>query len=141
MPRTFDLNSAATMIPFVLAVTLVGLGRPLMKGFRTSCNYPSCGTVSVWLSGWFKLTERIHRGQVAVGGPVLLIFAISWMALAAVKNEASFGAVPAHSLIGTTIGFGTAIVRCTPALNRRNPIVNRIAIISHALTGVLVLAL
>jgi hypothetical protein len=134
-------NQFLSGVIVVVTVVVVSKSRMLVEGFRSTNISPPNRAVSIWLSGWFKLTERIQRGEHARGGWIFVLYAVSWMLTLAVKLGSTAGSNMISPLILTVAGFATFFIRCIPTLNRRNQLLARLAQTAHLIVGVLAIFL
>ena len=119
----------------MVILVIVVCSRLLVAGFGSSTDARLGGAFSLWLSGWFKLTERIQRGESALGGWVFLMFFVGWSSFAAVELGRSDVSIDSPLLALGTIGLVTFFFRCIPVLNRQSDQLTRFAWMLHVVVG------
>lgn len=115
--------------------------RLLVTGYSAVDVIKSRGAVSLWLSGWFKFTERVQRGEVPIAGRLFVIFAIAWLMSGAFLSRSVDTATVWQSAVGFVVGAITLFARCSPTLVRGRSRLARSVSVVHIVAGVATLTL
>ena len=136
---TISTLFTSTLIFAFLVVTL--RFRSFVNGFSVSNHVQISGTVSIWLSGWFKFTERVQRGEVPIAGRLFVVFTLAWLALSAYLSQSAGGDIVLQSAASFVFGLVTLIVRCSPTLIRGRGWFARGVSAVHVVAGIVTLTL
>jgi len=135
-------SSSWWSIVFVVSAVIVIAGfRRLVSGHMSVGGFHTGGTVSIWLSGWFKFTERVQRGEVSIGSRVFVLFAIAWLIAGALMNRSTESVMGWQVAVSFAIGLVSLVIRCSPSLMENRRVIARVLTVIHVAGGVTTLAL
>mgnify|MGYP006275992735 CR=1 FL=1 len=107
-------NITLSFITFLVLVDVVLIVRfsSLVAGYISGGRMQRRLVVSLWLSGWFKLTERIQRGEVPFIGRAFVGFSILWVSFLLVNVVNNNAHVTWQVLVNVVAGVTALAGRC-----------------------------
>ena len=131
------LTSALTLVALLAIMRF----RSLAAGYCAADGIYSRGMVSLWLSGWFKFTERVQRGEVPIAGRLFVIFAIGWLMSGSLLSRSAETTTIWQVGVSFMAGVVTLFARCSPTLMRGRSRFARSVSAVHLAAGIVTLTL